>query len=82
MKHVVFLKAGNPYGYGYAAGETGLVRPTSTTKLNQKTGNDIVLTWGYDRLADLGVVREANKKEVEAYESTASAEKAATPPAA
>lgn len=82
MKHVVFLKAGNPYGYGYAAGETGLVRPTSTTKPNQKTGKDVVLTWGYDRLADLGVVREANKKEVEAYESATNGKQAATPSAA
>lgn len=74
MKHVVFLKAGNPYGYGYSAGETGLVRPTSETKANTKTGKEVVVSWGFDLLSKNGIVREASKAEIEAYSAATKAE--------
>lgn len=76
MKHVFFLKAGNPYGYGYAAGETGLARPTSQTKTNPKTGKDAIVSWGYDKLSDAGIVRLATKAEIEAYEAAVKAQAA------
>lgn len=74
MKHVVFLKAGNPYGYGYSAGETGLVRPASEIKTNPKTEKETVISWGYDKLSDAGIVRLATKAETEAYEAVVKAQ--------
>lgn len=33
MKAVKFLKSGTPYGYGYTAGETGIVKPEDLDEL-------------------------------------------------
>lgn len=79
MKHVFFMKAGNPYGYGYSAGETGLVRPASETRISPKTQKVVVVTWGFDTLVQHGVVREASKAEVEAYAALVAAEKLLQP---
>jgi len=77
MKHVVFLKAGNPYGYGYSAGEIGIVRPTSEVKTLPKSEKNVIVSWGYDKLSEAGIVRLATKSEVDTYEN-----KPTPPPAA
>jgi len=64
MKDVVFLKAGNPYGYGYSAGEVGKVYDTDQTRdTGRKTKDDKpifeTIARGFDWLQQNGIVRTA-----------------------
>lgn len=73
MKEVVFLKAGNPYGYGYSSGEVGLVYETDQkrdTGAKNKDGKPIMQTiaQGFDWLQENSIVRTptaADKKRAE-----------------
>lgn len=62
---VYFIKAGNPYGYGYSAGEFGLAHKSKVEdeKFKDKQGNDQVKKG----LLSLGVVRMATDAEYNDY---------------
>lgn len=66
----MFLKAGMPYGYGYIAGELGVVKPEdfADKKDGEKTKKG---------LESLGVCRVATKEEAEQYDAMVAAEKVA-----
>lgn len=61
MVKVLFIKAGTPYGYGYTAGEFGLVREEDfkDKPYKDEKGNDHVKKG----LQSLGVVRQATDTE-------------------
>lgn len=80
MKHVFFLKAGTPYGYGYAADEVGLVHEQPLIRKEGKPAKTVVVALDLKELLEKGVVREANATEVAAYKAAEAAEKAATAP--
>lgn len=72
MKHVFFLKAGTPYGYGYTAGEIGQIHEKPVTTV--KAGKTVTIAWGFDDLVALksgAVVRELTKAEAAAIEAQA-----------
>lgn len=72
MKQVYFLRPGTPYGYGYAAGEIGLVHTTTQTAV--RSGKTIKVAWGFDELVALksgAVVRELTKAEAAALKADA-----------
>ncbi len=82
MKHVFFLKAGTPYGYGYTADEVGVVHETALTRKEGKPAKTVTIALGLKELLEKGVVREANAAEIADYKTVEAAEKkAATPPA-
>lgn len=62
---VKFLKPGNAHGYGYAAGEYGLVDPKHLEDYEeeQKRG-DKTVTLKHDGLVKLGIVQKVDMAEV------------------
>jgi hypothetical protein len=69
MKKVFFLKAGTAYGYGYIAGETGLV--IAEDFADQKLEGKVIKKG----LESLGVCRLATKDEADVYDALVAAEK-------
>lgn len=71
MKDVFFFKAGNPYGYGYSAGEVGKVYDTDqirdTGRLDKK-GNPIteIVACGFKWLEQNNIVRAATSADLKA----------------
>lgn len=61
MVKVYFIKAGTPYGYGYTAGEFGLINDADLkdTKKPDGKGGEVTIKG----LASLGVVRVATEQE-------------------
>lgn len=68
MKKVLFLKAGTPYGYGYIAGEIGVVKAEDFA--DKKDGDKV-----RKGLESLAVCRLATKEEAEQYDSAVAAAK-------
>ncbi len=68
MKKVMFLKAGTPYGYGYIAGEIGVVKAEDFA--DKKEGDKVK-----KGLESLGVCRLATKDESDEYDAVVAAEK-------
>lgn len=58
----MFLKAGTPYGYGYTAGELGVVK--SEDFADKKDGENVK-----KGLESLGVCRLATKEEADQYDA-------------
>ena len=71
MKDVVFLKAGNAYGYGYSAGESGQVYEQDQTRtvsgVTTKDGKPVIETIarGFDWLERNGIVRAVSGKKAD-----------------
>ncbi len=81
MKHVFFLKAGTPYGYGYTADEVGVVHETALTRKEGKPAKTVTIALGYKELVEKGIVRDANAAEIAAYKAAEAAEAAPATPA-
>lgn len=85
MKEVFFIKPGNAYGYGYGAGEIGLVYDTDQkrdTGAKTKDGKPIMQTIarGFEWLQQNGIVRAATAADKKVAEEKEAARRAARTP--
>lgn len=76
MKEVFFIKAGNPYGYGYSAGEAGLVYDQDQTRDTGRKNKDNkpifeTIARGFNWLQENGIVRAATAAEKKAADKPA-----------
>jgi len=65
---VKFLKSGTAHGYGYAAGEYGLVNPVHLEEYEtQEKRGDKVVTVKHPGLLALGIVQKADMEAVNSF---------------